>query len=163
MRVTAKQPVEKTEGDLRRAILRGSPVTVDYVADDGTKSVRTVEPHDIRVTNDGETVMVAMCRLRRSRRTFRVDRITHYTVHHGKFEMELDRPNPDEVTDWWTIQSRTGHEVIQLELNTDGKSNPYALVLAEGMRLSNKVRAVSKAEGGVSIRRLRRRDVKALS
>lgn len=160
MRATARQDAARTEDDLRKAVKLRLPVTVDYLAEDGTHTVRTIEPHEVRVTKNDEVIIVAMCRMRLDRRTFRMDRITHYTLHRGTFQLQLPAPaDPNEVTDWWTVRSRNGHEILQVHVNTDGQSNPYRLVLAEAIRQSGQVRAVSKAEGGVSLRRLRRRDV----
>lgn len=162
MRVTARQDEARTESDMRRAVKLRLPVTVDYVAEDGTHSVRTLEPYEVRVTKGDQVVIVAMCRMRLERRTFRLDRVTHYTVHRGTFQLEPPAPaDPDEVTDWWSIKSRSGHEILQVHLNTDGKSHPYGLVLGKARAESGQVRAVCRAEGGVSIRRLRRKDVLA--
>lgn len=150
---------------LNLAAQRQHPVTITYVAGDG-ETVRTIEPYELKLSQDGTSVRVmAMCRLRGELRAFRLDRIKHYTIHRSSsFKLEPPAPaNPDEITDWWTITSRTGHEILQLELNTDGKSNPYALVLGDAMARSGRVRAVCRAERGVTIRRLRRRDVLALN
>lgn len=163
MRATKNETEQDTVLNLHLAITRRLPVTVSYSDIDGRETVRTIEPYEVKISAGGDLRVMAMCRLRHELRGFRLDRITHYTVHRGTFQLELPTPaDPDEVTDWWTIRSRNGHEIIQVHLNTDGMRGPHAKVLGEAMRQSGKVRAVCRAEGGVSIRRLRRRDVLAL-
>lgn len=159
MWATRRESEQTTVSRFIAAARAGRPVTVDYVNETGEHSLRTVEPHEV----DEERMLVkVMCRLRGEYRTFRLDRVTHYTVHRGTFQLEPPAPaDPDEVTDWWSIKSRSGHEILQVHLNTDGKRHPYGLVLGKAREESGQVRAVCKAEGGVSIRRLRRRDVLA--
>lgn len=155
------QSTRVTIADMRVAIAFTKTVNILYTGTNGVTEWREIEPHEVRQTKDGNHVVIAMCRARNGRRTFRLDRISHYNPGTRGFilpwPMEAD---PDEITDWWTITSRTGHEIVQVELNTDGQRNPHGLVLGLAMRESGRVRAVCKAEGGVSIRRLRRRDVK---
>jgi predicted DNA-binding transcriptional regulator YafY len=163
MRTTKHETELEMVLNIHRAISRKQPVTVTYVDEHGNETVRTVEPYSIRQTKAGELTLVVMCRLRHDRRTLRLDRVTHYTVHRGTFQLELPAPaDPDEITDWWSIKSKTGHEIIQVELNTDGLNHPFGKVLGKARAESGQVRAVCKAEGGVAIRRLRRRDVLAL-
>lgn len=162
MRVTGNETELTTVLNLHAAISRRRPITVTYVDEHGDETVRTVEPYSIRQTKADELILVVMCRLRQDRRTLRLDRVTHYTVHRGTFHLEPPKPtDPDEITDWWTIRSRNDHEIIQVELNTDNMSHPFGKVLGKAKAESGQVRAVCKAEGGVSIRRLRRRDVLA--
>lgn len=157
----AYQSLRMTKADFNVAIAFTKTVHVLYTGTDGVTEWREIEPHEVRETKDGNLVVVAMCRLRGERRSFRLDRISHYNFGTRGFVLPWpEKADPEEITDWWTVQSKTGHEIIQIELNTDGK-NPYPLVLGEAMRTSGRVRAVSKAEGGVSIRRLRRGDVLA--
>lgn len=162
MRATRNETEMDTVLNVHVAITRRQPVTLTYWDDKGDETVRTIEPYELKVSAAGDVRVVAMCRLRRELRSFRLDRVTHYTVHRGTFQLELPAPaDPDEMTDWWTIRSRNGHEILQVHLNTDGQRNPHAQVLGKAMRESGKVRAVCKAEKGVSIRQLRRRDVLA--
>jgi len=136
--------------------------TVDGDHVTGLVEWREIEPHEVRETKDGNLIVIAMCRLRGERRTFRLDRISHYNFGTRGFLLPWpEKADPEEITDWWTIRSRSDHEIIQVELNTDGVPGPHAKVLGKAMAQSGKVRAVCKAEGGVSIRRLRRKDVLA--
>jgi predicted DNA-binding transcriptional regulator YafY len=156
------QSLRVTKADFNVAVAFEKTVHILYPIQDGGVEWREIEPHEVRETQDGNLIVVAMCRLRGERRTFRLDRISHYTF--GTRGFTLPRPekvDPEEITDWWTLRSQNGHEVLQLELNTDGTSNPYARVLAKAQAESGKVRAVVKAERGISIRRLRRKEVLA--
>jgi Predicted transcriptional regulator len=156
------QSLRMTAVDFKVAIAFTKMVHVLYTGTDEVTEWREIEPHEVRETKDGNLIVVAMCRLRGDRRTFRLDRISHYNFGTRGFILPWpEKADPEEITDWWTIRSRSDHEIVQLELNTDGEKNPYALVLGKAMAESGKVRAVSKAEKGVSIRRLRRKDVLA--
>lgn len=154
------QSLRMTKADFNVAIAFTKVVNVLYTGIDEVAEWREIEPHEVRETKDGNLVVVAMCRLRGERRTFRLDRISHYNFVSRGFSLPWpDKTDPDEVTDWWTIRSRSDHEIAQVELNTDGLTGPYGRVLGKAMEQSGKVRAVCKAEGGVTIRRLRQRDV----
>jgi len=163
------QSLRMTKADFNVAIAFGKTVhilygelTVDGDHATGNVEWREIEPHEVRETKDGNLIVVAMCRLRGERRTFRLDRISHYNFGTRGFILPWpEKADPEEITDWWTIRSRSDHEIIQVELNTDGVTGPHAKVLGKAMAQSGKVRAVCKAEGGVSIRRLRRKDVLA--
>jgi predicted DNA-binding transcriptional regulator YafY len=159
MNNTAYQSLNMTRADFKVAIAFRKPVHIHYVADNGDVSNRVIEPHELRETQDGSVLVVAMCRLKGERRHFRLDRVSHYMSWRPGFELELPSANPEEITDWWTLRSSNDHEVLQLELNTDGVVNPYAMVLKAAQEQSGKVRAVVKAERGITIRRLRRKDV----
>ncbi|MFF9628358.1 WYL domain-containing protein [Streptomyces fradiae] len=89
---TNRQTTTKTLTDLYRALDRRHAVTITYTDRDGTDTVRTIEPHDIRTTDDGDIVIVAMCRLRGDERNFRISRVRSYTPHRIPFT--LDRPEP---------------------------------------------------------------------
>ncbi|GGS96909.1 WYL domain-containing protein [Streptomyces violaceus] len=92
MKLTAKQTRTKTLTDLYRAIDRQTVVTITYVDRDGSESIRTIEPAELRTTDDGDIVIVAMCRLRGDERHFRISRVRAYTVHRMAFV--LTRPEP---------------------------------------------------------------------
>lgn len=162
---TAYQSMRMTRADFVVAVAFRKPVAIGYVKDDGTVTARVIEPHEVRETQDGNFIVVAMCRFRGEMRHFRLDRVTHYTLKRPGFLLELPKPaDPEEVTNWWTVTSRSGHEVAQVEVVIpadvpDGER--YRYVGDEVCRRSAKIRAVSKAEGGVGLRRLRRKDVLA--
>lgn len=167
----AYQSLRVTAADMRVAIAFEKTVWILYqsggVITDGetaTGSIewREIEPHEVRETRDGNLIVAAMCRTRGERRHFRLDRISHYHAGTRGFVLPWpEKADPEEVTDWWTLRSQSGVEVLQIELNTDGLVNPYAQVLKKAQEESGKVRAVVRAERGISIRRLRRKDVLA--
>ncbi|GAA3808013.1 WYL domain-containing protein [Streptomyces chiangmaiensis] len=90
MKLTAKQTQTKTLADLYRSIDRRHAVTITFVDADGTESIRTIEPYDIRTTKAGRIQVRAICRLRGEARGFFVDQIKAYTLHRIGFV--LDRP-----------------------------------------------------------------------
>lgn len=90
MKHTAAQSRTKTLADLYRAIDRQTCATITYVDDDGTTTIRTVEPWDLRTTKAGRIQLRAGCRLRGDARSFYVDQIVSYTLHRIAFI--LDRP-----------------------------------------------------------------------
>lgn len=92
MKITANQTSTKTLADLYRAIDRQHAVTITYRDADGSESIRTIEPADLRTTEDGDIVIVAMCRLRGDERNFRISRVHAYTLHRIPFA--LTRPEP---------------------------------------------------------------------
>jgi hypothetical protein len=165
----AYQSTRTTAADMKVAIAFEKTVHILYgetkVDGDvatGLVEWREIEPHEVRQSKDGNLYVVAMCRLRGERRHFRLDRISHYNSGTRGFILPWpEKADPEEITDWWGLTSQTGTTVLQVELNTDGQPNPYALVLKKAQTESGKVRAVVKAERGISIRRLRRKDVLA--
>ncbi len=90
MRHTTTQPTTRTPTDIYRAIDRRNAVTITYLDEDGTESIRTIEPYDIRTTKNGHIRVHAMCRLRGDARSFDIARIVSYTCHRIAFV--LDRP-----------------------------------------------------------------------
>lgn len=56
-------------------------VTIRYVKADGTVSRRAIEIHLIRVSEAGDIVIECFDRRSGTRHTFRLDRITAYTLH----------------------------------------------------------------------------------
>ncbi|MFD8839761.1 WYL domain-containing protein [Streptomyces griseofuscus] len=105
MKLTHQQPTTKTIADLYRAIDRQHAVTLTYTDDNGDETVRTVEGHELRTTTDGDVILVAMCRLRRDERNFRISKVTAYTVHRMAYVLErsapttYERPEPQPADD----------------------------------------------------------------
>ncbi len=156
------QSLRMTKADFGIGIAFTKTVHVLYTGTNEVAEWREIEPHEVRETKDGNLVVVAMCRLRGDRRTFRLDRISHYNFGTRGFILPWpEKADPEEITDWWGLTSQNGVTVLQVELNTDGQANPYAKVLAKATAESGRVKAVVKAERGISIRRLRRKDVLA--
>lgn len=61
--------------DLYRAIDGAQAVTITYVAADGARSERVIEPQSLTVSAAGDVIVRAYDRLRGEDRTFRTDRI----------------------------------------------------------------------------------------
>jgi predicted DNA-binding transcriptional regulator YafY len=116
MKLTAKQTTTKTLADLYRAIDRQHAVTITYTDADGTESIRTIEPHDIRTTKSGRIQVRAMCRLRGDARSFYIDQITAYTLHRISFVLDL----PEATTPAGRgIVVRSERQLIARELGRD--------------------------------------------
>jgi predicted DNA-binding transcriptional regulator YafY len=90
MKHTGRQATTKTLTDLLRALKHRFAVTITYQDEDGTETLRTIEPYDVRTTKSGSIRVHAMCRLRGDARSFDVARIVSYTRHRIAFV--LDRP-----------------------------------------------------------------------
>lgn len=116
MRHTAKQTVTKTLTDLYRALDHGRAVTITYRDADGTETIRTVEPWDIRTTKSGRIQLRAGCRLRGDARSFYTDQIVAYTVHRMGFV--LDRPEATTPAGH-VIVARSTAQLIARELGRD--------------------------------------------
>jgi predicted DNA-binding transcriptional regulator YafY len=116
MKLTSRQPQTKTLADLYRAIDRQHVVTLTYVDADGTETVRTVEPWDIRTTKNGRIQLRAGCRLRGDARSFYVDQVRSYTLHRIGFV--LDRPEAT-TSAGKGIVVRSEQQLIARELGRD--------------------------------------------
>ncbi|WP_327335151.1 WYL domain-containing protein [Streptomyces anulatus] len=88
MKNTSQQTTTKTLADLYRALDRAEAVTITYLDQDGTESIRTIEPYDVRTTKSGRIEVRAMCRLRGEARGFLVHKIVSYTLHRMAFVLE---------------------------------------------------------------------------
>lgn len=67
--------------DLCRAVDTGAQVVIGYRKTDGSESVRTIRPLDLRATSAGDITVRAADHQSGEDRTFRVDRITsHQTI-----------------------------------------------------------------------------------
>ncbi|MFJ8657420.1 WYL domain-containing protein [Streptomyces rochei] len=116
MRITSRQTTRKTLADLYRAIDRQHAVTITYRDADGTETIRTVEPWDIRTTKAGRIQLRAGCRLRGDARSFYVDQIASYTVHRIAFV--LDRPEATTPAGHGIV-ARSAAQLIARELGRD--------------------------------------------
>lgn len=73
---------ETTTLALVRAAHRERTVTITYRKPGADQEeVRTVEVERVEVTEQGDYLVVGWDRTRQDRRSFRIDRVTHYTVH----------------------------------------------------------------------------------
>ena len=94
MRHTANETSTQTLTRLITALDKQQPVTITYIKADGTETIRTIEIHDVIVTNAGDIVLRAADRDTQEMRSFRLDRIQTYTVHRTAYVVEL--PAADE-------------------------------------------------------------------
>lgn len=116
MKITANQTTTKTLADLYRAIDRATAVTITYRDADGTESIRTVEPWDLRTTKNGRIQLRAGCRLRGDARSFFVDSIVSYTCHRIGFVLE----RPEATTSAGRgIVVRSAAQLVARELGRD--------------------------------------------
>jgi len=83
---------------------------------DGTETIRTVEPYDIRTTKAGRIRIHAMCRLRGDDRGFYIDQIVSYTLHRISFV--LDRAEATTPAGR-AIVVRSAAQLIARELGRD--------------------------------------------
>lgn len=80
--------------DLHTAVRKQQPVTVSYTKADGTDTVRTVEPRDVVATTAGSLIVRGIDRESEGTRSFRLDRISAYTVHRSRFTVRTGAPAP---------------------------------------------------------------------
>lgn len=70
-----------TLAHLLGAMAAGRAVTIRYTRKDGEVSRRRIEIHSFQVTSAGNITLRAWDQRDQEMTTFRVDRITHYTLH----------------------------------------------------------------------------------
>lgn len=116
MKHTNRQTTHATLLDLCRAIARKNVVTITYLDRHGDETVRTIEPTDLRVTDDGDIELYAMCRLRGQARKFALSRLVSYTVHRMAFV--LDHEEPTTVAGH-VIPFRSTAQLVAHELGRD--------------------------------------------
>lgn len=80
---------------LERAIAKQHPVTISYTTASGRDVVRTVEPYGISVSAAGDVLVKTMDRESGEYRSFRLDRLSAYTVHRTSFKIK----NPTHLKD----------------------------------------------------------------
>jgi predicted DNA-binding transcriptional regulator YafY len=116
MKLTARQTQTKTLADLYRSIDKRYAVTITYRDADGTETIRTVEPWDLRTTKSGRIQLRAGCRLRGDARSFFVDQVVSYTTHRIGFVLE----QPEATTPAGRgIVARSEGQLIARELGRD--------------------------------------------
>ncbi len=76
-----RKATANTLAHLLGAMAAGRAVTIRYIRKDGEISRRRIEIHSFRVTNAGNITLYAWDERDQEMTTFRVDRITHYTLH----------------------------------------------------------------------------------
>lgn len=115
MKHTHRQTTRHTLTDLYRALDRQHAVTITYLRQDGTETIRTVEPFDVRTTKAGRILIRAMDRATGEARSFYVDAIRAYTLHRSAFV--IDRPA--DTTPTRPAPAHSAGALIAYELNRD--------------------------------------------
>lgn len=116
MKRTARQLSETTIADFYRSMDRRHPITITYVKADGTETIRTIEPYDIRSTSTGAVIVKAMDRQSGESRTFRFDRLVSYTIHRTDYVV----PVPADVQP--APAPATAEDITIRELSRDDRS-----------------------------------------
>lgn len=88
---------DDTAARLHTAVRKARPVTVSYVKADGEETVRTIEPTGLSLTKAGDVIVKAADRKSGERRSFRIDRISAYTVHRTAFTVRTEAPAPSKA------------------------------------------------------------------
>lgn len=82
---------------LHKAVRNARPVTITYTKADGEETVRTIEPTALALTKSGAVLVKAADRLSGDRRSFRLDRVSAYTVHRTRFTVRTEAPAPTKA------------------------------------------------------------------
>lgn len=93
MRKTTDTQIIRTA--IVKAIAKQQPVTISYTSASGRDIVRTVEPYALTQSKAGDTLVKTMDREAGDYRSFRLDRISAYTVHRTYFLIK----NPTNAKD----------------------------------------------------------------
>lgn len=94
MKIRKATNPDKVLEDIRTAIEKGRPVTLDYALVTDTGNLRTVELYEECVNKSGETYFRGMDRTTGLPRSWRMDRIRAYTVHRSSFIIPPYEPVP---------------------------------------------------------------------
>lgn len=99
---------DDTAARLHKAVRREQPVTVTYTRADGEETVRTIEPTSLSTTKAGAVVVKAMDRKSGEARSFRLDRVSTYTVHRTRRTVRTAAPAPTKAELWeaWIARQR---------------------------------------------------------
>jgi hypothetical protein len=122
MRIVSQQSTTKTLADLFRALDHQHAVTITYLDEDGTETLRTIEPYDIRTTSNGRIEIRAMCRLRGDARSFYLHQIwsrTRPTGWRSSSNCRRQRPPPDAAS-WSAARSSSS------PANSAATTSPHA-------------------------------------
>lgn len=107
---------------LHKAVRREQPVTISYTKADGTDTVRTIEPTGLRLTKAGDTIIKAMDRDSGEARTFRLDRVSAYTVHRTRRTVRTERPAPSKAELWESWKAQGGRVEVLDNLTGEVKT-----------------------------------------
>lgn len=114
---TAKVDQHLTLKRLIKAMDSEHPVTITYTKADGTETVRTIEIFQILTTKAGDVIVKAMDRDSWESRTWRLDRISFYSIHRTTPRVE----KPAEVEPVAPVIIRTPEELTAREIARDDR------------------------------------------
>lgn len=86
--------IEETREIFDRVISRRRPVTISYMRENGSTTVRTIEAYELQETKAANLIVRAMDRETGESRSWRLDRMTSYTIHRSTFLT----PRPEKVS-----------------------------------------------------------------
>jgi hypothetical protein len=109
---------------IEKAADREQPVTITYTRADGTETVRTIEPTGLKVTKAGDTLVLAMDRLSGEKRSFRLDRVSAYTVHRTRRTVRTGVPAPTKADLWAQFQAERTVGEYAVEVTTPAVERP---------------------------------------
>lgn len=89
---------ERTYQAIVKAMRLQHPVTISYADADGNTSVRTIEVYAANRSKAGNRYFKAMDRQTGESRSWRLDRISFYTIHRTAFLIERPAPTTSPVT-----------------------------------------------------------------
>lgn len=94
---TVFEIADDTAARFHRAVRKSFPVTISYTKADGTETVRTIEPTSLRLTKAGDVTVKAMDRDSGEARTFRLDRVSAFTLHRTRPTVRTEAPAPSKA------------------------------------------------------------------
>lgn len=94
---TVFEIADDTAARFHRAVRKSFPVTITYTKADGAETVRTIEPTALRLTKAGDVTVKAMDRDSGEARTFRLDRVSAYTLHRTRPTVRTEAPAPSKA------------------------------------------------------------------
>lgn len=101
MFTTASETTDRTLARLIRAMDNQHPVTITYTKADGTETLRTIEIHDVTTTKAGNFILRAIDRESGEKKSWRLDRISHYTIHRTAYTVPVI-----------SVDAPTGHGLV---------------------------------------------------
>lgn len=113
---------------IAKAARREQPVTITYTKADGTETVRTIEPTGLKTTKAGDTLILAMDRLSGEKRSFRLDRVSAYTVHRTRRTVRTEAPAPTKADLWARFQAERTVGEYAVEVTTPADEALAAVV-----------------------------------
>ena len=72
--------------DIQMAIVGNKTIKLNYVSTNGQLSTRFIEPYLLYYNDDDNWVLVAFCTNKKAFRSFRLDRINHFTIQDESFK-----------------------------------------------------------------------------